>query len=209
MRTEYVAEGRDLAWYLRHEIEVAQHVQEDTFFTWVVAPTVIYGRHQVIEQEADVAYCRAQGIDLVQRQSGGGCVYADEGNLMLSFVSPSTHSEAVFARFLQAVATALQELNYPAVTTQHNDILVNEHKVAGFACYALPTGTIVHACMLYDVNLDMLARVLTPSVDKLAKHSVASVRQRVHNLREWQDWGPMPDFKQQISKKIAKNLQES
>lgn len=209
MRTEYVAEGHDLAWYLRYEIEVALQVKEDTFFTWVVAPTVIYGRHQVIEQEADVPFCRRHGVQLVQRQSGGGCVYADEGNLMLSFVSPSTHSEAVFARFLNGVAAALRELNYPAVTTQHNDILVNDHKVAGFACYALPTGTIVHACMLYDVDLDMLARALTPSVDKLAKHAVASVRQRVHNLREWQDWGPMPDFRQQISKKITKNLQES
>lgn len=209
MRTEYVAEGHDLAWYLRHEIEVAQHVQEDTFFTWVVAPTVIYGRHQVIEQEADVAYCRAQGIDLVQRQSGGGCVYADEGNLMLSFVSPSTHSEQVFNRFLCAVAMALQGLGYPAVTTEHNDILVNDHKVAGFACYALPTGTIVHACMLYDVDLNRLARALTPSVDKLARHAVASVRQRVHNLREWKDWGEMAAFRQQISKKIAENLQES
>jgi lipoic acid synthetase/lipoate-protein ligase A len=129
------------------------------------------------------AYCREHGIAVVQRKSGGGCVYADEGNLMISLITPDTHSEAVFERFLQAVADVLRALGLPAVTTAHNDILVDGRKVSGNACYALPNATIVHGTLLYDVNLDALERAITPSEAKLSKHAVQSVRQRVLNIR--------------------------
>ena len=79
-------EGLALTEYLLKEQEMVQTVQQPTLFTWVVAPTVIYGRHQSAEAEVNENYCREHGIAVVQRKSGGGCVYADEGNLMISFI---------------------------------------------------------------------------------------------------------------------------
>ena len=177
-------EGLALTEYLQKEQELVKSVAEPMLFTWMVSPTVIYGRHQSAEVEVNEAYCREHGIAVVQRKSGGGCVYADEGNLMISFISPSTHSEQVFAQFLAMVAQALQAKGLPAVTTAHNDILVDGRKVSGCACFTAPTGTIVHGTMLYDVNLEAMLAAITPTTDKLAKHGVASVRQRVANLRE-------------------------
>ena len=177
-------EGLALTEYLQKEQELVKSVAEPMLFTWIVSPTVIYGRHQSAEVEVNEAYCREHGIAVVQRKSGGGCVYADEGNLMISFISPSTHSEQVFAQFLAMVAQALQAKGLPAVTTAHNDILVDGRKVSGCACFTGPTGTIVHGTLLYDVNLDAMLQALTPGTGKLAKHGVASVRQRVANLRE-------------------------
>ena len=166
------------------EQELVKTVQEPTLFTWIVSPTVIYGRHQSTEVEVDADYCRENGIAVVQRKSGGGCVYADQGNLMISYVSPSTHSERAFAEFLQLIRDALAAKGLPAVTTEHNDILVDGRKVSGTACYTTPTGTIVHGTLLFDVNLDALTKAITPASDKLAKHGVASVRQRVVNIKE-------------------------
>jgi len=195
-------EGLSLAEYLGKEQELVQHVQEPTLFTWIVSPTVIYGRHQSAEVEVNKAYCRENGIAVVQRKSGGGCVYADRGNLMVSFVTPSTHSEAVFAEFIAMLSGALRQLGYDAVTTEHNDVLVDAHKVSGTACYTTPTGTVVHACMLYKVNLDDLEQAITPTEAKLAKHAVASVRQRVRNLGEIKDLGTIADFRQQLEKQL-------
>ena len=177
-------EGLPLIDYLTIEQDLVKSVQEPTLFTWIVSPTVIYGRHQSAEVEVNEAYCREHDIAVVQRKSGGGCVYADEGNLMISFISPSTHSEQVFAQFLAMVAQALQTKGLPAVTTAHNDILVDGRKVSGCACFTAPTGTIVHGTLLYDVNLEAMLAAITPTTAKLAKHGVASVRQRVANLRE-------------------------
>ncbi len=184
MTIVHFPEGLALIDYLDKEQELVKSVQEPTLFTWIVSPTVIYGRHQSAEVEVNEAYCREHDIAVVQRKSGGGCVYADEGNLMISFISPSTHSEQVFAQFLAMVAQALQAKGLPAVTTAHNDILVDGRKVSGCACFTAPTGTIVHGTLLYDVNLEAMLAAITPTTDKLAKHGVASVRQRVANLRE-------------------------
>lgn len=188
--------------YLAMEADMVKTIQEPTVFTWVVSPTVIYGRHQCAEAEVNEAYCHAHGIAVVQRQSGGGCVYADRGNLMVSFVSPSTRSQEVFDQFLVLLSGALQQLGYEAVTTAHNDVLVGDRKVSGTACYTTPTGTVVHASMLYDVNLTDLEAAITPSEAKLAKHAVASVRQRVRNLREIRDLGDMALFRQALEKAI-------
>ena len=184
MTIVHFPEGLALIDYLDKEQELVKSVQEPTLFTWIVSPTVIYGRHQSAEVEVNEAYCREHDIAVVQRKSGGGCVYADEGNLMISFISPSTHSEQVFAQFLAMVAQALQAKGLPAVTTAHNDILVDGRKVSGCACFTAPTGTIVHGTLLYDVNLEAMLAAITPTTAKLAKHGVASVRQRVANLRE-------------------------
>ena len=174
--------NRRLVWYLAMEEYLAKHVEEEIFVTWIVSPTVIFGRHQVMEAEVNIAYCRANNIATYRRKSGGGCVYADEGNLMMSLISPSTHSEQVFQAFLDRITHVLCNLGYAAAKSGHNDIMVDGYKVSGNACYAMPTGTIVHGTMLVNVDFDVLQQAITPSVEKLAKHGVQSVRQRVANL---------------------------
>lgn len=195
-------EGLALTDYLSLEAEMVKTVQEPTLFTWIVPPTVIYGHHQDRRQEVNETYCAEHGIEVVQRQSGGGCVYADAGNLMISLVAPSTHAQEVFDWFLKILSGALQQLGYQAVTTSHNDVMVADRKVAGTACYTTPTGTVVHASMLYDVNLEALEQAITPSAAKLQKHAVASVRQRVINLRQIKDLGDIQSFRKLLETKI-------
>lgn len=180
-----VPTGRRLVWYLAMEEYLARHVKEETFVTWVVSPTVIFGRHQVMEAEVNVDFCKANGIAMYRRKSGGGCVYADGGNLMMSLISPNTHSEVVFQSFLDSVSGVLRDSGFAAVKSEHNDIMVEGYKVSGNACYALPTGTIVHGTLLVNVDFAVLQQAITPSVEKLSKHGVQSVRQRVANLSQY------------------------
>ena len=56
MKIERFAEGLSLAEYLQIEQELVRKVQEPTLFTWIVSPTVIYGRHQQAEVEVNEAY---------------------------------------------------------------------------------------------------------------------------------------------------------
>ncbi|MBQ7192266.1 MAG: lipoate--protein ligase family protein [Paludibacteraceae bacterium] len=199
-------EGKRLDWYLAQEERLAKDVTEDTLFFWSVSPTVIYGRHQVLENEVNMTYCQENGIQVIQRKSGGGCVYADEGNLMISYITPSLHAEQAFQFFLSMLSFALRQLGYPAVTTAHNDVLIAGRKVSGSACYALPTGTIVHATMMWDVNVEALERAITPSVEKLQKHAVQSVRQRVTNLKSLSNTNivNISELQQRLAKEMLK-----
>ena len=177
-----VPENKRLVWYLALEEYVAARVKEDTIFFWIVSPTVIFGRHQVMLNEVNTAFCEAHEIAMYRRKSGGGCVYADRGNLMISYITNNTHSEAVFQHYLDLLTHALSQAGYPAVKSEHNDVLVNGRKVSGNACYALPTGTIVHGTLLWNVDFEVLQQAITPTREKLQKHGVESVRQRVVNL---------------------------
>ena len=190
-----IPKGKRLVWYLAAEEYFAQKLQalytnftdifEGVLFTWIVPPTVIFGRHQVMANEVNIPFCQANNIAMYRRKSGGGCVYADEGNLMISYIAPSAHSEQVFQSYLDQMSKTLCQLGYDAVKSTHNDIMVGEYKVSGNACFALPNVTIVHGTMLYDVNFEMLQHAITPSQEKLAKHGVESVRQRVINLKDF------------------------
>ena len=80
---------RPLVFYLAAEEYVARKLpcQESVFF-WNVAPTVIFGRNQIMSAEVNLDWCSDNGVNIVRRKSGGGCVYADRGNLMVSYISP-------------------------------------------------------------------------------------------------------------------------
>ena len=176
---------RSLAFYLAMEEFVASEVEGEAFFVWRVEPTVIYGRNQVFENEVNAEYCREHNVDVVRRKSGGGCVYSDLGNIMLSYVSGRGVVSEVFDRYMTALADALRALGVPAEKSGRNDILVEGRKVSGNAFHQLPDRSIVHGTLLYSTDLEALAEAIKPPVEKLQRHGVESVRQRVMNLSEY------------------------
>ena len=72
-----------------------------------------------------------------------------------------------------------------ARTSGRNDILIDGKKVSGNAFYHLPQRSIVHGTMLYDTNLEHMARATTPSDAKLKSKGVDSVRQHVTTLNRY------------------------
>ena len=167
---------------------MARHLAaDDYFFMWQVEPTVIFGRNQLIDTEVDVEYCRANSIQMYRRKSGGGCVYADRDNLMLSYVTPASNVNLTFNRYMLMVEHLLQKLGIDAKTTGRNDILVDGKKVSGNAFYHLPGRSIVHGTMLYDTDLERMVRSTTPSDAKLKSKGVESVRQHVTTLNKYLD----------------------
>jgi lipoate-protein ligase A len=49
-------------------------------------PTALIGRHQCLAREVNLAHCRAHGIGVARRITGGGAIYFDEGQLGWSLV---------------------------------------------------------------------------------------------------------------------------
>ena len=178
-------ENRQLSFYLAMEEYVARHMKEpDCFFMWQVAPTVIFGRNQVVENEVNLEYCREHDIRVVRRKSGGGCVYADMDNLMLSMVTDGDNVGFTFNRFVTMIQLALHKIGVSATSTAHNDIMIGDRKVCGTAFYQLPGRSIVHSTMLYDTNMLHMLNAITPSAEKLEKKGIQSVRQRITLLKD-------------------------
>lgn len=178
---------RDLVFYLAMEEFVARNVEDEAFFVWRVAPTVIIGRNQDLEAEVNLEYCRSHGVKVVRRKSGGGCVYSDMGNIMISFISRRGDVTEVFDRYLSLLTKCLSSLGLDAEKSGRNDVLVGGLKVSGNAFHQLPERSIVHGTLLFDTDFDALEEAIRPPVEKLVRHGITSVRQRVGNLKAYLD----------------------
>ena len=177
--------ARRLSFYLAMEEYVARHIDEDDlFFMWQVRPTVIFGRNQSLENEVNVDYCRANEIEMYRRKSGGGCVYADMGNVMLSYISTEENVGLTFNRFINMLLLVLRRMGIEATGTSHNDVMIGDRKVCGTAFYHIPGRSIVHSTMLYDTNMDHMLNAITPSQEKLQSKGIKSVRQRITFLKD-------------------------
>ena len=180
-------EGRRLSFYLAMEEYVARRLNtgDDCFFMWQVEPTVIFGRNQLIENEVNLDYCRQRGIATFRRKSGGGCVYADMGNVMLSYVTRDENVHFTFNRYVNRVALVLYKLGIEAKASGRNDILIEGRKVSGNAFYHIPGHSIVHGTMLYDTDMENMVGAITPSNAKLRSKGVESVRQHIALLKDY------------------------
>lgn len=180
---------RRLSFYLAMEEYAARQLNngDDLFFLWQVQPSVIFGRNQIIENEVNINYCREHGIQFYRRKSGGGCVYADMSNVMMSYITRSDEVQTTFARYMEMVCQMLRELGLAATSTQNNDVLIDGRKVSGNAFYHIPGHSIVHGTMLFDTDMEHILHAITPPQVKLDKHGVQSVRQRITLLKEHTD----------------------
>lgn len=174
-----------LPFYLAME-EYAAHIlkEDDFFFMWQVNPTVIFGRNQVIQNEVNLDYCDAHGIEYYRRKSGGGCVYADMNNIMFSYITRSDNVTTTFSKYTSAVVKVLKNLGLNASDNSRNDIMIDGLKVSGNAFYHIPGYSIVHGTMLYDTDMVNMSNAITPSSTKLQSKGIKSVESRITTLSQ-------------------------
>lgn len=188
---------RPLPFYLAMEEYLATlPVGEGLFFMWQVEPTVIFGRNQRIDSEVDTLYCRRHAIRFFRRKSGGGCVYADGDNIMMSAILPlDAATSTLFERYTQRTVEMLRTLGFNAEASGRNDVLVDGRKVSGGAVYLLADRCIIHGTMLFDTNVQHMLNAITPSAAKLDGRGIASVRSRITTLRAHMPSLSIADFK--------------
>lgn len=177
------SDGRHLPFYLAMEEWAARNLPgDDYFFCWQVSPTVIIGRNQDITSEVNLEYCRANSIEVYRRRSGGGCVFADHHNIMMSYITPAEEVTSTFTRYTTMVADMLRSLGLDASATGRNDIMIGDGKVSGNAFYHTAGHSIVHGTMLYDTDFTHMANAITPSRSKLESKKVKSVAAHITTL---------------------------
>jgi lipoate-protein ligase A len=156
---------------------------EDVLLLYVNRPSVIVGRHQQIEAEVDVAYCRRHGIEIVRRISGGGAVYHDRGNINYAFVVDRGATPALEMDFASPVQAALRLFGIAATVGARRDLWVDGRKISGTASFVTADRILFHGTLLHRTDLTHLARALHGDPAKRGRH-IASVPARVMNLSE-------------------------
>ena len=152
-------------------------------------PTVLIGRHQALSREIRLDYCRAHGVGIVRRITGGGALYFDEGQLGWELVfHRSTLGIATLANLArnicEAAAAGLSRLGVNAKYRPRNDIEVDGRKVSGTGGFFDGDTLFYQGTVLVDMNAaDMVAALNVPEA-KLAKRALDAAAQRVVTLKE-------------------------
>jgi lipoate-protein ligase A len=161
----------------------------DTFRFMRFPPTALIGRHQALSQEIDVPHCRAHGIGIVRRITGGGAIYLDEGQLGWGLVfhrsalGPGSLPE--LARDIcVAVAAGLRKLGAEARYRPRNDIEVDGRKISGTGGFFDGDTLIYQGTVLVDMDPAAMVAALRVPRAKLEKRQLDSAAQRVVTLRE-------------------------
>jgi len=161
----------------------------DTFRFMRFPPTALIGRHQALSQEVDVAHCRARGIGVVRRITGGGAIYLDEGQLgwglvfRRSALGPGSLPE-VARDICVAVAAGLRKLGVEARYRPRNDIEVDGRKISGTGGFFDGDTLIYQGTVLVDMDPAAMVAALRVPRAKLEKRQLDSAAQRVVTLRE-------------------------
>ena len=171
---------------LAAEEYLLQQTKDNVFMLWQNDNTIVIGRHQNTVAEINQEYVDSHNVNIVRRQTGGGAVFHDIGNLNFSFIQniePGS-KEIDFLKYLQPIVDALQSLGVPAEFSGRNDLVIDGKKISGNAMMFYENRVLEHGTLLFSSQMSDVANALKVDPSKFDDKAVKSVRSRVTNISE-------------------------
>lgn len=147
---------------------------------WQNQNTVVIGINQNPYAECRCTELFESGARLARRETGGGAVFHDLGNLNFSIVTPS--DEFDLARNFEVIIFACKMAGINAQISGRNDLTANGFKFSGNAFLHKNGMSLHHGTLLINADFEKMSEFLSPPKTKLSAKGVKSVRSRVTNL---------------------------
>lgn len=175
----------DPAFNLALEEYALTQMNQDVIMLWRNKASIIIGRNQNAVEEMNMDFVRDNGITVIRRQSGGGAVFHDLGNINFTVIHALEQDDfSNYAKFTAPVVEFLQGLGVDACLSGRNDLVIGQAKFSGNA-QAVKGGRIMHhGTILFNADVSWLAEALRPSLAKIESRGVKSVRGRVTNVAD-------------------------
>ncbi|HMK33544.1 MAG TPA: lipoate--protein ligase family protein, partial [Desulfomonilaceae bacterium] len=173
----------------------------------------LVGYHQDVDLEIRSDYCRAHGIDVNRRHTGGGSIFFQESGLGWElfgipgeepFLGPY---EDILHQICSIAASALSRCGIRATFRPRNDIEVDGRKISGTGGVTISGGFMFQGTILVKNEVDVFLRALRVPVEKLKKREIESLMERICFLSDLVD--PCPStgaVKQHLADEFACKL---
>lgn len=150
----------------------------------------LVGRFQNIENEIRLEYCRANGIAVNRRPTGGGAIIMGADQLGVALTIPGRgqddygHARELMGHFSEGLVYGLNQLGVQASFRRKNDIEVNGKKLVGLGIYRAPSGGLLfHASLLVDLDIALMLQALNTPFEKISDKEINTVAGRITTVR--------------------------
>ncbi|AKX34088.1 lipoate protein ligase A [Spiroplasma litorale] len=181
--------------------------EEPILFLWQNDNTIVVGRNQNAASEINLQLAEADKVNIIRRNTGGGTVFHDLGNMNFSIIYNDKDNKAVsmFSSMLEPVIETLNKMGVNAKFSGRNDIVLNDKKISGNAMWKYKTRFLQHGTILFNANLDKLSKYLTVDRAKILSKNIASISARVTNINsEIKNKIEIKDFWEELVKTYEK-----
>lgn len=167
------------------ELKAEERIPHTLRFLQFSNPTVLVGHHQSVEEEVRLDYCRAKGIEINRRLTGGGGLYWGKKELgweiYISKKDPRIPSriEDLYRKMGEAAALGLRHLGVRAHFRPRNDIEIQGRKISGTGGTELSGAILFQGTLLVDFDVDEMLRALRIPSEKLQHKEIESLKERV------------------------------
>lgn len=149
--------------------------------------SAIVGRHQHLAREVDVAWCRAHGVEVARRITGGGAIWMEPAilgfGLLLDRRAVASDLATAAARIGSALASGLRRLGVDARFRPRNDVEVGGRKLGGTGGFVDGRTLLYHGTVLADLDLDAMGKALVLPAAKLERRGLGALAERLTTLR--------------------------
>ncbi len=176
------------------------------FVLWRDEPCIVVGKNQNTLSEINEEYIKKHDIKVVRRQSGGGAVFHDLGNLNFTFIVEDDGKKFNdFKTFVIPIIGVLNELGVKAEFSGRNDLLIDGKKFSGNAQCKYKNRVMHHGTLLFSSDIVNLSDALISKPIKFSDKAVKSVSSRITNISEHlKESFSVTDFKNKIFEYIGR-----
>lgn len=179
---------------------------EPILMLWQNDNSIIVGRNQNSIQEINSHETSRDNVHVVRRNTGGGTVYHDLGNLNFSLIYTEEKElgKNLFAETIQPVIDCLNRLGVKASIRGKNDIEVDGKKISGNAMWKHNNRVLHHGTLLFKTDLSKLNKYLNVDKTKIESKKIKSNSSRVANINDFVELS-IDDFKKELIKMFSEN----
>ncbi|WP_088227501.1 biotin/lipoate A/B protein ligase family protein [Desulfosporosinus sp. FKB] len=165
--------------------------REGLILCYPSSPYVCLGLHDDLDQEIDLEYCQRQRIPLFRRETGGGVVYLDKGQVFFQLVLRQDNSclplrrTRYYEQFLQPAISAYKYFGLPAKLKPPADLNAAGRKCSGNACGDIGKCTAYVGNLLVDFDYTVMSKILKVPGSQFRQYLRQTMQANMTTLKDW------------------------
>jgi lipoate-protein ligase A len=153
-------------------------------------PCALVGLHQNVRLEVNVPYCRAHGIDINRRITGGGSLYFGPMELGWEMYAAKDtpgiprRVEDLYRVLCEGMVCGLKKIGIDAAYRPINDIEAGGRKISGTGGTELHRSFVFQSTLIVNFDVAEMLNILNIPLAKIRDKAVRSMRERVTSVYE-------------------------